>query len=430
MILPVRVRFSFITCILFLFNFNRTTSAEDASHLPPVEMLISQALKNAPTAAVADADLALRKITQSHTDLNKYIPGVDIYGAKSMLWPHHRNDWVGIQTVGMQFSFDLQHMFGPESAIAAEAEYFGQVQARLERRNIVRLVKNYCTTLYYSQQGLAEARVLEAFLSSLRGMVGRMRSYGVFVGVEENLLNAEAALLRHEIILRNNERATLLVQLALLTGLGEDELQRLTQAMNEPVKLAFARFSPQSLRSLTEANDSDMLANLSKEYNALKAEYEHFSTVPMPTAFFRVFTQQNSTSPILGPNEGVEFGFTYPIGNLIPRHAHHSELKEKINQTAALMKKNLMEYRAAIRTTGLHRLELENEIIRLSSDRERMKKFLPNAPALYRQRRIDMSGILDLMRKYWDTTKLYFSEAETISRLDAELEYLTGSKAQ
>lgn len=394
----------------------------------PLPKLTADALQNAPHAAVADAEQALRKVAQAHTDLNRFMPGVEIYGAKSMVWPHHRNDWLGIQTLGIQFNFDLQKMFGPESAIAADSEYLSRVQARLERRNIVRLVKNYYSTLYFLKLSLREIAELEKKLAALNTMVARLRSYGVFVGVEENALHAELSVIRHEIITRTAEINTLLVQLAALTGDPEDEIRSLINATE--IKVTVPEFSKTQLDLLLTQEDQDMMVNLSKDYNAAKAEYDNYSLLPMPTVFFRIFTQQNSTSPLLGPNEGGEAGFTYPLGNFVTRSAHQSELKEKMAQAAALARKNLVEYRAAIRTAGLHRLELQEELKRLSTDWQQMKKFLPQAIHLYRQKRIDISGTLDLMRKYWETTKLYFLELETVHRLDAELEYLTGSKLQ
>lgn len=421
--------FCFLTGGLPLFWSTALVAEETGSLQPALQRLIENALKNAPNAAVADAEQALRKVAQAHTDFNRFVPGVDIYGTKSMVWPHNRNDWLGIQTFGVQLSFDLQRMFGPESAIAADSEYFGRVQARLERRNIVRLVKNYYTTLYFLKLSISEVTQLETYLANLKTMVAKMRSYGVFVGVEENLLNAEHSVIRHEIIARTAEFNVLLVQLSVLTGETEENLRTLIDPAQYPTRFETTGFSRENLDAMLAAEDQDMFANLSKDYNTLKAEYDNYSTLPMPSVFFRVFTQQNSTSPLLGPNEGGEVGFTYPLGNLVGRKSHQGELKEKLTQTAAVAKKNLVEYRAAIRTTGLHRLALQAELQRLSADRQRMKEFLPKAPALYRQKRIDMSGTLDLMRRYWDTTKLYFSELETVHRLDAELEYLTGSKA-
>lgn len=409
-----------------------------------INLLIEKSLQNAPDSAIADAEVSLQNVSRNHLNFNKYIPAIDIYGnqwyvrQQEQLRPNFRtglgsgeqftNNNGVVKNIGVQLTFDLQKMFGPESAIAGEHAYYSEIQKKLARRNIIKVVKNYYISLYFLQQSKNNLIELEKYLNSLKTLTHGMKASGIFVGVEENIIRTEFGYLQNELINNKHQEEILISGLAMLTKLSMDEIKQMVFSINTsditevfPVKTVNL-----SLESFLKSSDHEILFSLGRDYNILKSEYDNYSRIPLPIVFVRRFNQYNTVQTSWGSNHSAEFGFIFPVTGFLHKDSHKSELEEKMNGAHELLKKNILAYRSSIRISASHLLDLKAENMRLEKDRTDSGIFLKKGISLFRQKRLDMAGVIDSVKKYMEISRLLFYQKETIYKLETELEYLTG----
>lgn len=398
---------------------------------PGLRGLIEVGLEKSPDTKVSQSEEDLQKENATLARVQKFTPQLDL--AASYQNFKFSQPYIGTNgptsndgdnpNVSLTLTYDLQKVFGPESAIAAEGLYFAKVQKKLAQRDIVRNIKKAYFAILEIDKEKDELTAMIAQFDKTDSILKRQKTLGLNNSLEVEQFNIQRNLLSSDLDGRTAEEEGLYLTLSNLTTLDVKALKG---------HLAVSGKEPDSLNSIPQISDVDsysdktVLDSLSHDYNSAKLEYDGFVGFPLPQVFVREQRQWPTYPSSDGPNTMDEVGVSIPLGDFLARGQTKSQLKSKALKAQSQMEKSIADYKTMLKTAITNRTLLKNQEKNLLSTEDQSKKLMDKAFKLYSQKRIDSLGTLDIFQKYLQASRAVLANHLLIQNAEADLEYLSG----
>ncbi len=431
-----------LICLLFIFSPRSlhakvhdsgatfTTTSEDLSY----SKLIEDSLKTAAEGKVADADSKFRDVLKSSAKLNQFLPNFDLSASlqqHSYDRPYNSN---GVQTsndgrnptIGLIVSYDLQKIFGPESALAEQGAYYSGIQKKLTKRSIVRSLKIGIFRIKELDSEMISLNEQIHFFSKLDDILRKQKRLGIFNDLESRQFQIQKGLLNSDLRGRTQDQEDIYYALSNLTHLSTINLKERISKINSLPQMRFAKSEMSKRDSFKSLEDKVIIENLSQDYNLAKLEFDKHTRLSMPIVFIRVLREWPTMASSDGPQQTSEIGLTIPISNFFTRANEEHSLRSALDKQHILLEKNIYEYKNLVQSTFEHLERVQDESQNLFEVKNQSQKLVDKSFLFFSQKRTDVIGTMDIYQKHLQSTRLVLLNELAIRTLDAELEYLIG----
>lgn len=399
---------------------------------PGLRGLIEAGLEKSPDTKVSQSEEDLQKENATLARVQKFTPQLDL--AASYQNFKFSQPYIGINgptsnngdnpNISLTLTYDLQKVFGPESALAAEGLYFSKIQKKLVQRDIIRNIKKTYFAILEIEKEKTELNAMISQFDKTNGILKRQRALGLNNSLEMEQFNIQRNILSSDLEGRVAEEEGLYLTLSNLTTLDVKTLKnQVTTADSDSGNLN----SIPQISDVDSYSDKAILDSLSHDYNSAKLEYDGFIGFPLPQVFVREQRQWPTFPSSDGPNTMDEVGISIPLGDFLVRGQTKSQLKSKTLKAQSQMEKSIADYKTMLKTAITNRTLLKSQEKGLLSTEDQSKKLMDKAFKLYSQKRIDSLGTLDIFQKYLQSSRAVLANHLLIQNAEADLEYLSGN---
>lgn len=273
---------------------------------------------------------------------------------------------------------------------------------------------------------IAEYEKLISQFTKADSILAQQKKIGLYNELERQQFHAQQSAFNSELQTRKADLDAAYFQLATLTDTDVARIKEYFKKAPAKTEMVFATKSEEQLEKINTLQDDEVVANLSKDYDASKLEYDKTTGWALPTVYVKG-TRDNPTMPSSdGPQTVAEVGVTFPLEGFLTRSSQNSVLSAKTERTRVLYEKSVSEYRNQIKLNILNMRRYKSLVAPLEQTRAETEKLLDKSFLFYSQKRIDVLGTIDIFQKYLQAAKNSLGNQMQIELTDAELEYLVG----
>ncbi len=398
--------------------------------------LIQYALDNSPHTRLHSAEVDIRKAESQSIDRERIIPQLTL-SASYQNWTYKRPYDTGSglinnngqnPTIGITLAYDLQKLFGPESDVAGKNLYYTQIDQRLAKRNLVRQLKYSFFTIKEMNSEITRMETVQKLFNKINQILEKQRKNGVNNQIDRRQFKVQQDMIQSELQSRKTDLDLEYSTLSDLTQIPIESLQNIIQNTATSPSLLYAQNENLNKKILQLQNNQDLYKSLTRDYDTSKAEYDGYTSLPLPSLFLTYSHESPTMRSADGPQSMTEIGLSWPIDAFFKRTQEKSVLSAKVIRNKVALDSILFKYRTEIETTAktLHRAKEQS--LTLDQTEKESKKLLDDSFHYFAQKRIDTLGTLDIFQKYLDASKAHSQNNLQIQKLDADLEYLLGGQ--
>ncbi len=415
-------------------------AGEPQAEAPSFSSFITLALDHSLDLRVSQSEVKAQEAGHQLTSHGQYLPQVSLFGAYSRLsYDRLRDDGSGIgkmisnngqnTSYGLTVSYDLQKLLGTESEIAKQSVYFARLQEKITKRDIIRNLKKSSFIVFETQKEIEELNKMIQLFAKTDAVLEKQKSLGISNELERQQFLVQKSILNADLEQKKSDLEVALLQLSVLTHM---ELKFVTSqflSFKQKPKLIFASKSSFEPDLLEQVQDREMLESLGRDYDAAKLEYEKYTSLPLPSVYFKNSRDFPTTASSDGPQANSEIGLSIPLDAIWGRSDQKSQLASKAEKNHLIAEKALADYRSQIRLNLQNILRAKRQTEALSRVRLETEKLLDKSFLYFSQKRIDALGTLDIFQKYLQTVRNSLLNDLQIEIADTELEYLVGGQS-
>lgn len=327
-------------------------------------------------------------------------------------------------------TYDLQKLFGPESLLSKKAVQIAKVKEKIGERGLVRTVKKSYFVITEIKAEITEFEKVITQFTGIEGILTKQKRMGLYNEIERQQFKAQQSILESDLQAKRSELDNAYFQLSTSINVDVGELKMRVDMVSVKPQLQFADRLLLAPEAFANAQDNEVLQNLSLEYDLANMDYENFNSTPLPVLYAR----GSRTSPTMPSSDGpqilAEVGISIPLEGFVTRSTQKSQLGAKSAKAEAVHEQALLDYRNQVRQNVLNLVRFKNQKESLEQARIDTQKLLDKAFLFYSQKRIDVLGTLDIFQKYLQASRNRLVNDLQIATTDAELEYLIGGSGQ